>query len=227
MSRQLALGVNLRDSAAFVNFLPGRNAAAVAALRERATSPLYLWGPPGVGKSHLLQAACAATLEAESPAAYLPLSEHCDRDPAILAGWESLPLVCLDDLEAVAGSPDWERALFNLYNALQERGGDLVVAAAAAPAALNLGMPDLRSRLGHGLVFQLHELEEPDRLEALRMRARRRGFEIPDDTANYLLTRYQRDMKSLCRLLDVLDAESLSAQRKLTIPFVRDVLPRG
>lgn len=223
MTRQLPLGVNLRDGAAFANFLPGPNAAAVACLRAGEEPLVYLWGAGGTGKSHLLQAACAAAGQDGRPAAYLPLDGGFA--PEVLAGWENLPLVCLDDLQAVAGRMAWERALFNLCNGLREQGGRLAVAADAPPAGLALQLPDLRSRLSQGVVFQLRELEDPDKLAALRLRARRRGFELPDDTAQYLLSRYRRDMPSLCRLLDVLDTASLSAQRRLTIPFVKSVLP--
>lgn len=222
---QLPLGITLPDSAAFSNFLPGENTAALASLQSSNEALIYLWGKPGTGKTHLLQAACAATLEHEQTAAWLPLQRAAEFVPEMLTGWENLPLVCLDDIHAIAGQAEWERTVFNLYNDLHERGGRLIITADVAPAALKLQLKDLQSRLSHSLVFQLHELSDNDKCLALWARAQRRGFELPDDTANYLLTRYQRDMTSLCQLLDVLDSASLSEQRRLTIPFVKKVLP--
>lgn len=225
MIEQLPLGVGLRDSAAFENFHPGANAQAVRQLRAAADPFIYLWGAPGAGKTHLLQAACAATLHLQQRAAYLPLREAERFAPGMIQGWENLELVCVDDIDAIAGRVDWERALFNLYNSLREQEGRLIVAAGGAPAGLRVTLPDLRSRLGHGLVFQLQELDDAGKLAAMRLRARRRGFELPEEAGMYLLNRYQRDMHSLCRLLDVLDTASLAAHRRLTIPFVKSVLP--
>lgn len=222
---QLPLGITLADSADFSNFLPGKNTEALASLQSLTEPLIYIWGKPGCGKTHLLQAACADTLQHEQPAAWLPMQRSDEFLPEILTGWENLPLVCLDDIHAIAGNAPWEQAVFNLYNDLHAQGGRLIIAANVAPAALGLQLPDLQSRLSHGLVFQLHELSDSDKCQALAERARRRGFELPEDTANYLLTRYQRDMTSLCQLLDVLDSASLSEKRRLTIPFVKKVLP--
>lgn len=227
MSEQLPLGIALRDSAAFENFYPGPNQAAVAAVRGMTPPGVYLWGAPGTGKTHLLQAACAAALQQGSRAAYLPLREAARFSPDMLQGWEDFTLVCLDDLDAVAGNTVWEQALFHLYNGVRDAGGCLQVAAAAAPAQGSIALADLRSRLSHAPVYQLQALDDAGKLVVLQQRAARRGFELPDDTAQYLLSRYQRDMHSLCNLLDVLDTASLAAQRKLTIPFVRNVLPGG
>ena len=227
MSQQLPLGIALRDGAAFENFYPGSNQAAVAAVHGMAAPGVYLWGAPGTGKTHLLQAACAAALRQNNRAAYLPLREAAQFTPAMLQGWEDFALVCVDDLDAVAGHADWERALFHLYNGVRDAGGCLHVTAAAAPAQSGIALADLRSRLGHAPVYQLQALDDAGKLAVLQQRAMRRGFELPAETADYLFSRYQRDMHSLCNLLDVLDTASLAAQRKLTIPFVRNVLPGG
>ena len=227
-ARQLTLGIRLRDSARFDSFLPGPNAEPLAALRALAEgqgeSPLYCWGPAGSGRSHLLQAACQHAGARGRGAAYLPLAEHAALDPAMLEGLEAMPLVCLDDVQAVAGEAHWEEGLFHLFNRIRERGGALAVAADRAPAALPLALPDLRSRLEWGLVYALAPLDDAQRLAALQLRARRRGFELPDDTGRYLMRRVPRDMPALFELLDRLDEASLAAQRRLTVPFVKGVL---
>lgn len=229
--RQLPLGVQLGVSLRFETFHAGANVEAVAALALCATGefrpPLWLYGPKGCGKSHLLQAACAHAGSQGFTAAYLPLAAVRAEDPALLEGYEHLRLVALDDLEAIAGAAEWERALFTLYNGLQEQRGCLVLAALQAPAALPFGLPDLASRLAASAVHRLQPLAEPDQAEALRRRARHRGLELPEETLSYLTRRAPRDFSALCQLLDELDTEALAAQRRLTVPFVRDWLARG
>ena len=138
--------------------------------------------------------------------------------------WENYDLVCLDDVDALAGERRWEEALFHLYNRIRERGACLVVSCASAPARLQLSLPDLGSRLSWGLVYQLRALDDDQRLLALQLRARQRGCDMPDETGRYLLRRLPRDMPALFDLLDRLDDASLVAQRKLTVPFVKSVL---
>ncbi len=227
---QLPLSVRLRAGSTMDGFRVGGNGPLVAALEARAVTaalpPLYAWSAPGHGRTHLLQAACARASAAGRRASYLPLAEPW-LDPAMLEGLETLDLVCLDDLDAVLGRDPWERALFRLYNELQERGGNLVLSAAAAPAGLAVRLADLASRLAASLVFQLRGLDEAEQGLALQMRARSLGVELPDETLQYLQRRLPRDLAALCAALDRLDAASLSHQRRLTVPFVRAVLERA
>jgi DnaA-homolog protein len=227
--RQLALGIQLEVSLRFETFHAAGNAEAVAALESlaagRGKAAVWLYGPRGSGKSHLLQAACAAAGRNGRAAAYLPLARGLA--PELLEGFERLPLVALDDLDAVAGGDAWERALFSLWNGLAEQGGRLALAARVAPAATPFELPDLASRLAASEVHRLHALGESDQAEALRRRARHRGLELPDDTLVFLTRRAPREFATLCRMLDELDAESLAARRRLTIPFVRDWLARS
>ena len=229
--RQLPLGVQLGVALRFETFHAGANGEAVAALRSLAAGPrrppLWIYGPPGSGKSHLLQAACAEAGARGLTAAWLPLRALRADGPGLLSGFERLELVALDDLDAVAGDAAWERALFTFYNEFLERGGRLAAAAARAPAALPFGLPDLASRFAAAEVHRLAPLDEAEQAEALKRRARNRGLELPDETLTYLTRRAPRDFAALCRLLDELDLESLAAQRRLTVPFVRDWLARG
>jgi len=229
--RQLPLGVQLGVTHRFETFHEGGNREAVVALEARVAEagrpPLWLYGPPGAGKSHLLQAACARAGASGLTAAYLPLAAVRGGDPAMLAGYERLGLVALDDVDAVAGDAGWERALFTFWNELAEQGGRLVLAAAAAPAAIPFSLPDLASRLAASQVHRLQPLAEREQAEALVQRARHRGLELPAETLQYLTRRAPRDFAALCRLLDQLDTESLAAQRRLTVPFVRDWLARA
>lgn len=229
---QLPLGIKLPDSATFTNLVQGCNGEAVshlqACLSPAQTKPdtqsVYLWGGSGCGKTHLLQAACHALIGQGVATAYLPLHQHDQLHPAMLEGLEKLSLVCVDDVEAVAGKQQWEDALFHLYNRMQAEAGILLLSGNAAPADLGLGLADLSSRLGWGWVFQLHRLNDVEKKQALQLRAHSRGFTLPDEVGDYLLRYYPRDIHAQFALLDQLDTASLVEQRRLTVPFVKAVL---
>ena len=224
---QLPLQVRLRDEATLANFLAtAAMKPLLGALRAQATGSgdavIYLHGPRGSGKSHLLQASCHL---AGRDAQYLPLAElagYPARD--VLQGMESLQLVCLDDLHAVLGREDWELALFNLYNGAREQGCRLLLAAEAAPRALALGLEDLRSRLAWGGVFQLNPASDEQKAAILVFRAAQRGIALGPEVANYIVARASRDMEALLALLDDLDHASLVEKRPLSIPFTKRVL---
>lgn len=229
--KQLPLEIRLADHAVFESFWPGGNENLVHALagvaRDGHPRVLWLWGSPGSGKSHLLQAAVAAAGAAGRRAAYLPLGPAAGIPPEALEGLGGLDLVTLDEVEAVAGNPAWEAALFRLWEDLRQSGGCLVAAGAAPPGESGIHLPDLASRLAAGATFRLHGLDDEGRLRALQGRARFRGFDLPDETGRYLLARVERDTAALFRLLDQLDREALAARKRLTIPFVKKVLAAG
>nr|WP_303900953.1 DnaA regulatory inactivator Hda [Thiohalomonas denitrificans] len=224
MSAQLPLGIGLRDGATFDNFFAGPNTEVVVQL-ERGDEPfLFLWGSSSSGRSHLLQAACQGMSGGGGGAVYLPLSDNVELAPEMLEGLETMALVAVDDLQQVAGDTEWELGLFHLYNRARESGCRIIVAADAPPGALGILLPDLRSRLGWGPVYQLLPLADGDKRTALQLRARRRGMALSDEVANYILQRSPRDLHSLFSMLEHLDRASLAAQRRLTIPFVREQL---
>jgi DnaA-homolog protein len=223
---QLPLRVRLQDSARFASFVRGDNGEACERLADpHGPRVLWLWGRPGTGKSHLLQAACAAAGERGETAAYVDLAsaESC----AWLDGCDTLDLVCLDNLDAVASDPAWNKAVFRLYTLLHDGHGRLVVASAGPPAGLPFPLPDLRSRLLSASVHQLVELDEAGLCEALRLRAAERGLELSEEASLYLVHRLPRDAHSLLDVLGQLDDASLAAQRKLTIPFLREQLEKS
>jgi DnaA family protein len=225
---QLPLNLGLKDSATFASYVPGANAQAVAYLSRLAGGSwepgVYLWGLPGTGKSHLLQAVCHAASVAGTAAIYLPM-QLADRFPSeALNGMENVSRVCIDDIHAIAGRRDWETALVHLLDRIHVAGGGLVVTGKAAPVALGLELPQLTSRLAGGLTLQLQPLDEADKLQALQWRAARRGLELTAEAGRYLVRHYGQDMGVLCAALDTIDQASLAAQRRLTIPFMRRVL---
>ncbi|MAY71598.1 MAG: DnaA regulatory inactivator Hda [Halomonas sp.] len=225
---QLPLGVGLRDDATFDNYHPGANATLVECLSHQFDDNgepfLYLWGGDGVGRSHLLQAACHQASARDLRTLYLPLEELGHFPPLMLEDVERLDLVAIDDLDRVVGRKRWEEALFHAFNRLRDSGKRLLIAADRPPRQLDIQLADLASRLTWGMTFHLRQLSDEDRMQALKLRAHLRGMELPDEVARYILHRGARELSELFRSLEVLDNASLSAQRKLTIPFVKKAL---
>jgi len=222
---QLALPLRLADHAVFESYLDSGNEMLVSTLRALADGGdgpgCWLWGAKGSGKTHLLQAICE---QAGDQSVYLPMSMFAEADPEMLEGLASRRLVCIDDIDVITGQPDWERAFFVLYNQVLEADSRIVVASSAAVRSSGIDLADLESRLSQLPAFQMHSLGDDETRQALQLRARHRGLELPDETAQFLTNRSRRDMASLYKLLDQLDDEALRAQRRLTIPFVRDVI---
>ena len=225
--RQMTLGVQLKERATFASFLTARNVELVAHLRHLAaeTPPGATWiaGPHTAGKSHLLQAVCAET-PAEKRAGYLPLETLLPFGPSALDGAENLEIACYDDVQVIAGLDDWERRLFSLWQSALERNATLLFTARENPAQIAFGLADLKSRLTSSAIFAVRELNDEEQVEALNLRADLRGFELPVETARYLQHRFPRDMRTLCEVLDTLDDAAFAAQRRITVPFIRDVI---
>ena len=203
-------------------------AGALAQLRAVASQPggdwVYLAGPSGVGKTHLLLATCAACEAAGRRAAYVPLGAAAGRLREALEALEGNDLLALDGLETIAGPRDDEVALFDAHNRARAAGITLVYAARASPDALALVVPDLRSRLSQCTRITLAPLDDEGRREVLRQRAHRRGLVLEEAALEWLLKRVDRDLAGLTSLLDRLDQASLAAQRRITVPFLRQTL---
>ena len=222
---QLPLPVALPDGVCFAKFVAGRNLEAVQTLQGLVHGNehfIYLWGAAGTGKTHLLHASCQHAAEQDTTTAYLPLAEAGALSPAVLESLEHLDVVCIDDVHTIAGLAEWETGLLHLYNRIRDNGGRLRVTGNAAPAELGLALRDFSSRLSWGLIFQLHPLDDENKLRALQLRASSRGMDLPEEVGRYLLNHWSRDTSKLFELLQRLDIGSLAQQRKLTIPFVRD-----
>lgn len=180
----------------------------------------FLWGSFGSGKTHLLQALC----QHSEHAVYLPLKQLVEYGPATLDGLESLDMLVLDDLQVVAGKPEWEDRLFQLFNAIHAGTGCLCIAAEQAPAQLPLKLADLRSRLQLCVQFEVQELDDAGKATVLQMNAELRGLELREEVVHFMLLRSSRNLHDLLAVLDRLDKLSLAEQRRLTIPFVKSSL---
>ncbi len=229
---QLVLEMRLRPGASFVNFVTGENCETVARVRNfgdgkadlGAPWSLYVAGPASSGKSHLLEALCRQMAVDELSCAYLSLAERNSFDPGLLEGWENYDLVCVDGVEQLAGDARWERALFRLYNRVEQAGGKLALAGRNTPRGASIVLADLQSRLTSALVLPLRPLDERGRLQALKLRAQERGLEVNDEVGLFILRRIRQDMASLMGVLEQLDGAAMAAQRRLTIPFVRGLI---
>lgn len=224
---QLALDFRWNASADLESFESLGNEQAVAAIRALpapAGESLYLSGPYGSGRSHLLQAACVEMSRVGETAVYIPLAEHIEASPQLLEGLEQLALVAIDDLDCIQGRADWEEALFHCYNRVRDVGGRMIIAASGAPASLGLSLPDLVSRLSALLRLSLTVPDDRRRQRILSLAAAQRGLDLPMASSAFLLRHEARDLHHLMQVLDQLDAASLRSGRRLTVPFIRSVL---
>lgn len=228
IGEQLALNVSLRDSATFDSYQDTHGRGVVDCLQRMASGSgelqSYLWGAPDTGKSHLLQAVCHQAYSRDLKALYLPLNELGASGAELLSGLEKMDVVCIDDLDFIAAEAPWQEALFHLINKMRQAEHRLLLASRENPAHLETGLPDLASRLVWGPVFQQQTLDDDGKLVVLTARAAARGFELSPETGRYLLRNCPRDLSYLLDLIDRLDAASLAAQRRITIPFVKEVL---
>lgn len=224
---QLPLALALADHASFDTFVGDANKAALEQVRSLAqggAETVWVWGAQGVGKSHLLQAACRAATAAGRRAMYIALPAV---SPAILADLEHIDLLAVDDVDTVAGDVEWERALFVLLNAYSSRNGSMLLAATAPAAQCGFRLADLKSRGAGAVTYRLAPLDDTERAAALRLHAAARGLTLDAAAAEYLLTRVARDMAVLTEWLARLDRASLTEQRRLTIPFIRELVARS
>src|SRR5947207_2079489 len=220
---QLILELAKPEAPAFANFVAGRNHEAVAMLRRLASgdvgeTSLVIWGPSGVGKTHLLHAVAAAAAAAGRQVRYMDNVARVEL-PSVTGA-----LVCVDAVDAA--DPDAQGRLFTLYNALAASHGQLLAAASVAPARLAL-RDDLRTRLAHGLVYEIAALPDHDKAQALGAYAAERGFRLSTEVIDYLLAHGRRDMATLVTTLAALDRHSLAAKRPITVPLLREWMQRG
>jgi DnaA family protein len=224
---QLPLPVRLRTSSVFSSFFAGSNGDVVECLQQQqfgASPVVFLYGKPATGKTHLLQALCVYSGEQHKVASYVSAADLLSYGPELLSGLAQHTILCIDDVDELLIDKDWNRALFNLYRDAEEQHGKLIMSAKQSPAAIQFPLADLASRVLAGTILRLVPLNDAELVQALQLHASQRGLVLPEETAVYLLNRLPRDMVTLCGLLDELDIASLAAQRRLTLPFVKQVL---
>ena len=221
---QLLLPVSVSEHMVFESFYPGPNLEIYQALQANVQKSLWISGVQSSGKTHLLQATFQRCIRLSKSSLYIPMREFDQFSPEILDDLEQLHLICIDDIEFILGNQAWERKLLDLYERIQTTDTHLVVASHASPKGINFFLPDLASRFSMSLIHQLEMLSDTEILSAIQMHAEVRGFNLPKESVNYLLKRVERNVGSLIDIIEILDYESLSKQRKLTIPFIKNIL---
>lgn len=228
MTIQLPLPFHFQEFATFENFYPGNNQPLLNYLdlliKGQGERYVYLWGAKGVGRSHLLQACCQRASENNLSALYLSFQQIDELEPKILENLANFSLICLDDIQLIAGKKQWEEAVFHFYNHLESKQTRLLISGNVLPKSLPIRLNDLASRLGSGVILQLQGLNDADKIKALQARAEEKGLELPAKVGEFMLSYLTRDLDSLLAALEKLDQVSLIEQRKLTIPFVKKIL---
>lgn len=226
--QQLPLDIEIHSDATFANFVEGENQLLLQkldAICQGDNDFIYIYSEKGHGRSHLLQA-LTHTFSEQNPdklIAYLPLDNRM-LHPQMLEGLIAFDCVSLDGLDEVIDDLEWQTAIFNLYNQLKEQGKSLLITGLLAPSQLDIKLQDLKSRLSAMFIYNIKPLNDDEKRILLQKKALERGLELGADVAQYLLARQQRDLPTLLEILDKLDQASLQAKRKLTIPFIKEVL---
>lgn len=227
---QLPLQLGFNEEQGFTEFHAGDNAETVEHLRYFLAADgetlIFLWGEKGQGKTHLLQACCQEANRLNLSLFYLPLATMLSHGIKVLEGIDQQQLVCLDDIDILAGNAEWEHALFVLFNRILDNRHKLIVTASKPPSELPICLPDLKTRLSWGLTLMLKPLTDEDKLQALTLQAHNIGLKLEPAVGRFLLTHCRRDLPSLRELLLRLDHASLVAKRRLTLPFVRSYLEK-
>ena len=227
MSEQCPVQFEFQSTETFDAFYSGVNEEVVAHLQHIFIShevQIFLWGREGSGKSHLLKAACHKANYLKKTAFYFSLDSENLPPYTMLHGLENLDLVCFDNIEQIAGNADWEKAFVYFFNMHRENNKLLILSASCSPKYLAMQVSDLKTRMAWGLTLKLKSLSDEQRLNALIYKADVLGFEIPANVGKFLLIRYARDLPSIWRLLNKIEQATLIAQRKLTIPFLKQIM---
>ena len=229
--KQLPLNFGESTIPTLDNFWPGPNAPVIHELdlflkqiqNAQSEKCFYLWGSGETGLSHLLQAICFHTQETGKLAAYLPLEQYNDWSLECFDGLDEVDMLCLDNIEAIASEPNWQEAVFDCFNRRREANRAIIITGHAAPAVTNLSLPDLKSRLSWGLVFELKALSDDDKVSMLQFRAEKSGLIISQDSIKFIMHHCSRNTKILIGMLKKLEESSLMMQRKITIPFIKEL----
>ena len=222
--RQIPLDVSLSEYMTFETFYLGPNKSVVDSLRDEKNQLIWLAGLEGFGKTHLLHAFLNSHEHENKKVLYLPMSESQDFTPDILDNLAQYDLVAIDDIENIIGDMTWEEQLLKFYEDLYSTSNKILITANDTPKGLDFLLPDLSSRFNLALIERLRPMNEDEMIKAILIHSKARGFDLPEDSAKYLINRVPRDVSVLVDMIKLLDYESLSMQRKLTIPFIKTVL---
>ncbi len=223
---QLPLDIQLDATAKLDNFYPSSNRQIWQKLKKLTQSNddfIFIWGAQNVGKSHLAQAICREYSDKDLTAAYFPLNNKA-LAPEVLEGLEFANLVCLDSLQSVLDEPVWQQSLFNLFNNLKHKHRQFIIFAEDSPKNFSLELADLQSRFNSMEIYKLEALTDQQKIGFVISSAEHLGLDISPEVAQFILLRSSREVKDLIKIINLLDTQSIAQQRKVTIPFVKQVL---
>jgi DnaA family protein len=226
MSVQLPLKLAFPEELRFEDYFSDQRDEVqqyLVSLTGSSNTSIFLWGEEGTGKSHLCQAYFHHLNESEIPVAFIDLSED-GMSPEVLEGLENFHVVIIDTFESVINDSKWHEAIFHLYNRLNAAGHHLVVTSDQHPEQVDNLLADLRSRLLAGLVFKTEPMTDEQKIQALKARAASQGLVLSNEVLNYLMTRLPRDTLELFATLKKLDEASMQHKRRVTVPFVKEIL---
>lgn len=226
---QVPLQFEFQANLAFASFFVGDNAEIITQLQALACDgdeqQIFIWGEKGSGKSHLLQACCQqAKVQGNKDPFYLKFTAGSLPSLQLLEGLDDVDLVCFDDVHELSGHPEWESAFFAFYNSHRQNNHKLLMSADCPPKYLSFELPDLKTRMSWGLMLKIQSLRESQIIDALTFKAHFLGFDIQPKVGRFLLNHYVHDLPALWLLLEKIDRATLAAQRKLTIPFLKQIL---
>ena len=212
----------------FDSFFQGDNKDLLSFLKimikNKKNDSLYIWGQNGVGKTHLLQATCKQLSEMDCRVTYIPLKQYKDFSVDMLNDLGKLDLICLDDLELIINNIDWQKRITLLFNEIRDNQNSIIISSKISPKHIKIDLKDLKSRLVWGHVFKIKPANDELKIKILKKEAIERSFKPNDDVAEFLIRRSDRDLNSLIEVLNEIDRLSLSAKRKITIPFIKELV---
>jgi len=227
VSKQLPLQFEFQSNQNFNTFYPGSNEEVINHLRHifsNSEQQIFLWGEAGTGKTHLLQAISQESDLQNKTSFYFCFENNALPNPEMLNGLDSFDIVCFDNIEQIAENSEWEHAFFNFFNLHRDANKKLILSAHCPPKFLPIQLPDLKTRMNWGLTLKLSTLSDEQQLNALIHKANDLGFDIPVNVGRFLMSHYARDLPSIWILLDKINHETLAAKRKLTIPFLKQIM---
>jgi chromosomal replication initiator protein len=214
-------------------------ALAVAEAPSEAYNPLFLHGPPGLGKTHLL-GAIANYLKANAPGLSVRYTTaeaftnefvtalRCSGADAFKARYRDIDVLLIDDVQFLEGKPATEEEFFHTFNALYESGSQLVLSADRIPSELSTLASRLRDRFEWGLTVAVEPPNLATRMAVLRRLVKEAGVEIADaDALAELANRIDVNVRQLHGALTRVIAHASLMARPLSAELIAEVIPRG
>lgn len=234
---QLALPISLVENKTFESLIVGQNRQLIehvqALIRHDFSIQTYspsqrlcvISGGPSSGKTHLLLSATDYADKNDLSTQYIDAKVLLEFPQSVLHQFADKDVVCIDNINAIQHIKSWQIAIFDLINQfLETRKRLLLFACNKAVNGLEFELTDLLTRLQWGINFTLHELSDDAKGCAIKQRAKQIGLSLQDDCVRFLVTRGNRDLKTLMQNVETLDKASLRQQRKVTLPFLKQVL---